>query len=90
MMIYAIAAVYFLFFGSIVYRYDLFEREPWYALAFVAALCAAMTWGFAYFADIAMVQLSWVGSERFVGALIAGVGEELVKLTSVLITFLIL
>lgn len=88
-MIYVITGIYFVFFGSLVYRYDLFEQEPWYALAFVAVLCAVMTYGFTFFADFAIEQLAWLGDERLVGALIAGFGEELLKLVATLLTLFV-
>lgn len=88
-MIYVITGIYFVFFGSLVYRYDLFEREPWYALVFAAFSCAVITYGFTFFADYANEQLAWMGSDRFVGSMVAGFGEELVKLAATLLTLLI-
>ena len=85
-MIYLITGIYFVFFGSLVYRYDLFEREPWYALLFAALSCGVFTFGFTFFADYANEQLAWLGSDRFVGSIVAGFGEELVKLVAVLLT----
>lgn len=90
-MIYVIIAVYFVFFGCLVYRYDLFEREPWYALLFTAAATAGMTHGFAWFvADPLNEQLEWIGTDRLVGAMTAGVCEEIIKLVAVLLTFLVM
>ncbi len=89
-MIYLITAIYFLFFGSLIYRYDLFEREPWYALLMASVTCGVLTFGFAYFADFAIEHLRWMGSERVVGSLVAGFGEELVKMAAVLLTFAVL
>ena len=87
-MIYIIIGVYFVFFGCLVYRYDLFEREPWYALLFTAVVSGIMTYVFACFvADPINEQIAWVGSERLVGSLTAGICEELIKLAAVLITF---
>lgn len=85
-MLIAAAIVNFALFAMLIYRYDLFEKEPWYVLLFCVAISAAMTHAFCYGADFAIENLLWIGSFRFVGALIAGTGEELIKLLAVIVT----
>ena len=89
MIIVIVAIINYIFFAWLIYRYDLFEREPWYALISCSAICAIFTHGYCWTADYAIDGLMLVGPQRFAVAFVAGVGEELVKLVSVGITLII-
>ena len=61
-MILLVAALNFVFFAWLVYRYDLFETEPWYALLSCVVFSAALTHGFVWIADYAIDSLLWMRS----------------------------
>lgn len=85
MLIYALIIAYAMLFAAVFYRYDLWETEPWYTLLAAFLISAVATWGYGYFASWVNDQLAWVGPPRFVGALTAGIGEELLKLMVVVV-----
>jgi RsiW-degrading membrane proteinase PrsW (M82 family) len=64
----------------LVYRYDMYDREPWYMLLLAAALGAAGFWVLSYGEDMLLDR--WFAGHRSLAAVagVAGVCEELCKL----------
>ena len=77
-------------FGLIVYRYDMYEREPWYMLLLAAAMGAAAFWMLANGADFIFALWPEAATSIFVLATMAGVLEELLKLLIVLTIWLVI
>jgi len=66
----------------IVYRYDLYDREPWYLLLFAAGVGYVAFWGLGYLEDYSNVRLGFYGpgDDHTAGqALIAATYEEAAK-----------
>jgi RsiW-degrading membrane proteinase PrsW (M82 family) len=70
--------------GVLVYRYDLYEREPWFMLLLAAGLGVLGCWSIGYVEDYALERLPG-GETILIQAAVAGILEELVKLTAVLL-----
>jgi RsiW-degrading membrane proteinase PrsW (M82 family) len=75
-------------FGLLVYRYDMYEREPWYMLLLVVALGAGAYWGLSYGEDVILERLAGGGTSLLAIAAVAGILEELAKLLVVLAVWL--
>lgn len=66
--------------AALVWRYDLYDKEPWWALLAAAGAGAVGMWG----AGVCQEGLArWVGAEPTRFALVAAVSEEAVKLAVV-------
>jgi len=76
--------------GLLVYRYDIYEREPWFILLLAAGLGAGAYWILSYGEDkILEVLLS--GDTLLVSqSAVAGVTEEVYKLLAVLVIALLI
>lgn len=70
--------------GLLVYRYDMYEREPWYMLILAAALGMGACWTLSYGEDVVLGRLPDGRTSIFAQAAVASVLEELVKLLIVL------
>ncbi len=75
-------------FGLIVYRYDMYEREPWYMLLLAVAMGAGSFWILARGSDFIFLFWPEAATSIFALALMAGVFEELLKLMIVLTIWL--
>lgn len=72
----------------IVYRYDLYDREPWFLLLFAAAVGYVAFWGLGYLEDYSNVRLGFYGpgdGHTAGQALIAATYEELAKVLVVVL-----
>ncbi len=70
--------------AALVYRYDLYEKEPWYMLVLASVLGMCGCWAVGNVEDFALLRLP-AGGTTAVQAGVAGVFEELLKLTVVLL-----
>jgi RsiW-degrading membrane proteinase PrsW (M82 family) len=70
--------------GSIVYRYDMYEREPWYMLVFTLSLGAGGFGLLSYGEDFVLDLLQGEEQTLAAQAAVAAFGEELLKLLIVL------
>lgn len=70
--------------ARIVYRYDMYEREPWYLLLLAMALGAAAGWALGYGEDAVLRLFGEHDRSLLVLAAVAGVTEELLKVSIVL------
>jgi len=68
-----------------VYRYDLYEKEPWYLLLLAVALGYVVFWGLGYVEDVTDRWLGFYGPKENVcgQAAVASSHEELAKLLAV-------
>ena len=84
MTVYATMVLGAILVGGLVYRYDMYEKEPWYMLAGTAALGAATMWLLGYLEDL---SLSFFPPPRtsVVIAAVAATHEEFAKLGIVLV-----
>ena len=84
MLVYATVFVCAYAFALLVYRYDMYEKEPWYMLLLVVVLGMAAAFGIGFVEDIAINSLNQ--HERAGGhAAIAAVFEETAKLLIVVL-----
>ena len=84
MLVYITVFVCAYAFALMVYRYDMYEKEPWYMLLLVVVLGMAAAYGIGFAEDIAIEsfnQYDSVGGQ----AAIAAVFEETVKLLIVVL-----
>ena len=73
-----------------VYRYDLYDKEPWYLLVFALALGYAAFWGLGYVEDATNKRLGFYASGNIAGqAAIAASHEEIAKLMCVALIALV-
>ncbi len=86
-LLYAMLAYAALVVGYVALRYDLYDREPWYAIAGAIIVGAGLMWlagraqgAFIHWAAVA--HPSWMHNLTF--ALAAGISEEVAKLAAVL------
>lgn len=68
--------------GAIVYRYDLYDKEPWYLLLFVMALGFVVFWSIGFIEDFSNSRLGFyeAGDHTAGQAAVAATHEELAKL----------
>lgn len=86
MPLYAAVALCALLAGLLVYRYDLYDREPWYALVFAAFLGAL---GMRLVGAIELESMAHIESRTVLAAL-AAVHEELARLVLVFLLAFVL
>ncbi len=89
MLVYAVVFACAAALALIVYRYDLYEREPWWMLLLALGVGMSLGWAVGYAED---VTLRWVGDAADANAVAAAVAsshEELFKLAGVLLIALI-
>lgn len=67
------------------YRYDMYDREPWYMLLLVIALGMVSCWGVGYLEDALQVSLGATGMSITGQSVIAAVAEEGSKLLVVVL-----
>jgi RsiW-degrading membrane proteinase PrsW (M82 family) len=89
MFIYLFVAACAVLLGWLVYRYDLYEKEPWYLLLLAAMLGFFAMWGLGYLEDQTHRVLSI--DERSLGAmaLVAASHEEVAKMLLVVLIALL-
>jgi RsiW-degrading membrane proteinase PrsW (M82 family) len=78
--------------GMMVYRYDLYEKEPWYLLLFAVVVGYLVFWGLGYVEDFSNARLGFYepGGEHTAGqAAVAATHEELSKLLVVVLMALL-
>lgn len=73
----------------IVYRYDMYEREPWYMLVLACALGGFAYWVLSYAEDVALEYVPGGPTSRAAQAAVAAISEELAKLLIVVAIWLI-
>lgn len=66
--------------GLLIYRYDLYEKEPWYMLLLAAALGAAVGWLLGPLEDVTLGALGSFGNSTAGLAAVAASHEEVSKL----------
>ena len=66
--------------SAMVYRYDMYEREPWYMLALALAVGAAMGQGVGLLEDQSIRALGEFGDSITGSAMIASTHDESAKL----------
>ena len=71
----------------IVYRYDMYEREPWYMLLLAAVLGGVSAWAIGFVEDALIRDLGQDGNSVLWQSSIASVCEESCKLAIVLFIF---
>lgn len=84
MLVYGCLALCTVGLGLIVYRYDMYEREPWYMLllALMAGMLSCLLIG--YFEDYLFASLSLGAQQLGQQAVLVAVSEELIKLLAVI------
>jgi RsiW-degrading membrane proteinase PrsW (M82 family) len=78
--------------GLTVYRYDLYEKEPWYLLLFAVLLGYCIFWGLGFVEDFSNARLGFyqAGVDHTAGqAAVAASHEELAKLLAVVLMALL-
>ena len=70
---------------SFAYRYDMYDREPWYMLVLAIVLWMVSCWGVGYFEDAVQVSLGETGMSIAGQSVIAAVAEEGSKLLVVVL-----
>lgn len=83
-MVFSAVLVCSLAMALLIYRYDMYEREPWYMLVLAGVLGMASSWAIGYVEDFILILLPEQGRSLAVLAAVAGTLEELVKLLAVL------
>lgn len=68
----------------LVYRYDLYDREPWPLVLTTALAGAAVMWGLGGVEDAAIARLAGANASPYVPALVAASSEETARLLIVM------
>ena len=89
MFVYAVVILCAAGLSAMVYRYDMYEREPWYMLALAIGLGAAMGQGVGYLEDQTIRAMGEFGESTAGSAMIASTHEESAKLIGVLLIALL-
>ncbi len=90
MLLYVTLALCALLAGLLVYRYDMYDREPWYMMVTAIVVGAAAMWGLGYLEDRSIsflrdVEPVWSAVPIHVSlSLVAATHEELAKLLVVI------
>lgn len=79
MVSYIVLALGGMLFGAMVFRYDMYEREPWWMLVLAVIAGAGMMWG-AFELELLIQNLAGVSDQSLLKAFLAGTLEELGKL----------
>ncbi|MAG93412.1 MAG: hypothetical protein CMJ48_06650 [Planctomycetaceae bacterium] len=74
--------------AMLVYRYDMYEKEPWYLLLLALVLGMGTGWGAGSIEDVLLATFDWYDNVA-ANAAVAAVVEELAKLLCVLLVALL-
>jgi RsiW-degrading membrane proteinase PrsW (M82 family) len=87
MVVYLVVLLAAVLLGVLVYRYDMYDREPWYVLLFALAAGYAAFWGLGYVEDYSNARLGFYRGEGHTAgqAAVAASHEELSKLLVVVL-----
>lgn len=88
MLLYGTLGAAALVIAAIVYRYDLYDREPWWLLLLTAVIGAGAMWGMGHVEDFTRERLPVEWDDAVVGGLIAATHEEAGKFLVVLLVAL--
>ncbi len=69
--------------AMLVYRYDMYEREPWYMLLVTAAIGAAAMWLMGYLEDLTLGLFGLAPRPVVIVVIVAATHEELARLAIV-------
>lgn len=91
MLVYLVVLVCAVLLGWMVYRYDMYEKEPWYLLLVVMILGGVFMWGVGYLEDFSNARLGFDQPDvQTAGqAAVAASHEELAKLLVVALVALL-
>lgn len=71
--------------AALAYRYDMYDREPWFMLALAIGLGMFACWGIGHFEDWVIVEVGEVGMSVWVRSALASTSEECCKLSVVVV-----
>ncbi len=80
MILYAALAVCAVLAGLLVYRYDMYEREPWYMIVLTAAIGASAMWLLGYIEDFTLGIVGEAPQPIVIIAAVAATHEEFARL----------
>ncbi len=89
MSIYVVVLLCALGLAAMVYRYDMYEREPWYMLLLALVIGGAAGHGVGHLEDVTINALGDAGQSIVGSAAIAATHEELAKLACVILIALL-
>jgi RsiW-degrading membrane proteinase PrsW (M82 family) len=87
MVVYLVVLLAAILLGVLVYRYDMYDKEPWYVLLFALVVGYATFWGLGYVEDYTNARLGFYQSDGHTAgqAAVAASHEELAKLLVVVL-----